>query len=286
MKKLLIILCACAILLSCAACKKNTVNTPDDTSDIIGNDTQVKETIDLDGDGVSDGYVIEGSNGSEADGTDDPDAVIVPDDTVKTETISEGGTEEGLWPEENIPQDIPAYENYTEMYPVTYTDNDTAEEWYLSFDSTEKDYEAWINKLKSEGYKESDTIVGFWGNGEQILNLYTEEVDGEFCVSIDIFKSKPVEYPDVVSSVFPRFTDTDSTLYGWYVKEGEPNLLSIAYACGDNFNTDLTLYKQKLSDAGFTVTEDSATKEVNGKTYTVRYGDSVSRYEDCLEYEY
>lgn len=290
MKKLLLILCVCAILLSGTACKKTPANS-DETGEIIGSGTNAPETIDIDGDGKSDGYVIEGIPGdasSETQGDEEGDtpSISTPDDTMKTETISEGGTDAGLWPEDGIPEDVPAFENYTEMYPVTHTDGESSEEWYLSFDSTEKDYEDWVKKLEAEGYKESDRIVGFWGNGEQILNLFTEEIDGEFCVSIDIFKSKPVEYPEAVSKVFPEFTHTDSTLYGWFVKEGTPNVLSVSYACGNNFATDLNLYKQKLVDAGFTVTDSSATKEVDGKTYTVRYGETVSKYEDCLEFEY
>ncbi|MBR6514045.1 MAG: hypothetical protein IKT46_04335 [Clostridia bacterium] len=283
MKKILLVICACALILSLGACKSKTPDTTDTP----------RETIDIDGDGISDGYVIEGIPADEIDEYD-PDAVVDDDtpiingadETQVVETLTEGGTDDGLWPTEQIPQDVPSYDNYTEMYPATHTESENSEEWYLSFDSSEKDYEDWLEKLAEEGYTESDKIVGFWGNGEQILNLLTEEVDGEFCVSIDIFKSKPVEYPEAVSSIFPEFTHTDSTLYGWFVTEGTPNTLSVSYACGKSFATDLNAYKQKLSDAGFTVTADSATKTVDGKTYTVRYGDSLSRYEDCLEYEY
>ncbi len=297
MKKFLLIMCVCAILLTGTACKKDKTQSPDETGDVTAEITQPRETIDLDGDGISDGYVVEGISGFDPDEvhTDEPDENTgdegdtpvqnTADETSPTVIISDGGKDEGLWPSV-IPDDVPVFEDYKEMYPAQYIDSDSAEEWYLSFDSTEKDYDAWLKKLADEGYTESDKIVGFWGNGEQILNLYTEEVDGEFCVSIDIFKSKPVEYPDAVSKVFPEFTHTDSTLYGWYIKEGSPNKLSVSYACGQSFAQDLEAYKQKLSDAGFTVTADSATKEVDGKTYTVRYGDTVSAYEDSLEFQY
>ena len=296
MKKFLLILCVCAILLSGTACKKNNNETPDETGDVTAEVTQPRETIDIDGDGKSDGYVVEGISGFDPDEvqpdeTGDGDEGDTPvqntaDETTPTVVISDGGNKKGLWPSDSVPEDVPAFEDYEEMYPAQYTDGESSEDWYLSFDSTEKDYDAWLKKLEQEGYTESDKIVGFWGNGEQILNLYTEEIDGEFCVSIDIFKSKPVEYPAEVSKVFPEFTHTDSTLYGWYVKAGSPNVLSVSYACGKSFSQDLEAYKQKLTDAGFTVTGESATKEVDGKTYTVRYGDTVSTYEDCLEFEY
>ncbi len=314
MKKLLLIMCVCAILLTGTACKKNKDNdVTDDTGEVKTEDTQERETIDLDGDGISDGYIIEGipgddggptedddsedgsndaSNDPSESGADTPDSsgnqdtVTPTTDTMKSEVISQGGTEEGLWPEEEIPEDVPAYEDYSKMYQVTHDEGDTSEEWYLSFDSTEKDYNEWVKKLEAEGYRESDKIVGFWGNGEQILNLFTEEIDGDFCVSIDIFKSKPVEYPETVSKIFPEFENTDSTLYGWYITDDEPKTLSVSYACGSNFAGDLNIYKNKLSEAGFTVTESEATKEVDGVTYSVRYGDAVNRYEDCLEYVY
>ncbi len=293
MKKFLLIMCVCAILLSGTACKKNNNETPDETGDVTAEATQPRETIDLDGDGISDGYVIEGISGFDPDevhtdetGENGEPVNDVVDDVITPTVISEGGTEEGLWPTESIPKDVPAYEDYKEMYPVTHTDSETSEEWYLSFDSTEKDYDKWIEKLKQEGYTESDSIVGFWGNGEQILNIFTEEVDGEFCVSLDIFKSKPIEYPATVSEVFPEFTHTDSTLYGWYIKEGTPNTLSVSYACGDSFDADLEAYKKKLADAGFDVTSDCATKHVDGKAYTVKYGDSLSIYEDRLDFQY
>ncbi len=296
MKKLLLVMCVCAILLSGTACKKNNNEVPDETGDITAEATQPRETVDLDGDGKSDGYVIEGISGfdpnevhiDESGEGNEGDTPVVnnADETTPTVIISDGGDKEGLWPSDSLPEDIPAFEEYEEMYPAQYVDGGSAEEWYLSFDSSEKNYEDWLKKLEKEGYTESDKIVGFWGNGEQILNLYTEEIDGEFCVSIDIFKSKPVEYPDAVSKVFPEFKHTDSTLYGWYVKEGSPNKLSISYACGKSFTQDLEAYKKQLTDAGFTVSAECATKEVDGKIYTVRYGDTVSAYEDCLEFEY
>ena len=299
MKKLLLVMCVCAILVSGTACKKTNNPASDETGDVTGEVTQPRETIDIDGDGISDGYVVEGISGYDPDEVqpdetgenaegDEGDTPVVndADETTPTVIISDGGDEEGLWPSDSIPEDVPAFEEYKEMYPAQYVDGGSAEEWYLSFDATEKSYEEWLEKLKQEGYTESDKIVGFWGNGEQILNIMTEEIDGEFCVSIDIFKSKPVEYPEAVSTVFPEFTHTDSTLYGWYVKEGSPNLLSVSYACGQSFSQDLEAYKKKLTEAGFTVTAECATKEVDGKIYTVRYGDTVSKYEDSLEFEY
>ena len=302
MKKFLLIMCVCAILLTGAACKnKKDPTTPDETGEVSSTDTQSRETIDLDGDGVSDGYVIEGNAGSENgvennggneanngnEGNSDSGVVVEPETEIMEPTVlSEGGTKKDLWPSESVPKDVPEFKNYSEMYPATYTEQESSEEWYLGFDTTEKDYEAWIKQLENNGYRESDKIVGFWGNGKQILNLYTEEIDGEFSVSVDIFKSKPVEYPAEVAKVFPEFKPTDSTLYGWYVVEGEPNVLSVAYACGSNFAAELSAYKKQLTDAGFTVTDEYATKEVDGKTYTVRYGDTVDEYEDCFEFEF
>lgn len=363
MKKLLLILCACAILLSGTACKKNkekdtnkeTTNTPeteitttvpettetgeavgtgdavdtvevldttvtDDTTvpadttpadttvsadttvpadttvsadttvpaDTTAKDTEPRETIDLDGDGISDGFIVEGETGFDPEEIhDQPIQGGEPtDETMSSETISDGGKESGLWPTEKLPEDVPAFDDYEEMYPAIQDDGDTATNWYLGVDATEEEYEKWLEDLKAAGYIESEKIVGFWGNGEQIINVYTEYVDDEFCVNIDIFKSDPVEYPEEVSKIFPTFIPSDSTLYGWYVIEDDPNLLSVAYACGLNFDKDLNAYKKTLADAGFTVSDNEATKTVDGKTYVVRYGDEVSAYEDCLEYEF
>ncbi len=290
MKKFLLTLCAAAILLTSTACScaNDSEGTADDTEEIVE-----KETIDIDGDGKSDGYKIEGISGTEDDpsnNSNDPDGEndIVPDtEIMKSEVIAEGGTEPGLWPTESVPENVPEYNDYKQMYDVTHDDLDTSENWYMSFDSTEKSYEDYIAKLREDGYKESDKISGFWGNGEQILDVFTEEVDGELCVSIDIIKSKPVVYPDAVKNIFPEFNVSDSTLYGWYdVEKDGGKLLSVSYACGENFAIDLNAYKNKLSEAGFTVTQDQASIEKDGKTYIVRYGDAVSRYEDCLEYVY
>lgn len=294
MKKFLAIICALALLATMTtACKKKNKDKPEDT-DVTGeaqvesNETTeapARETIDLDGDGISDGYVIEGVQGfDEEEVHDNPnEGQIVDSGTIQTTVIAEGGKEEGLWPTEDIPEDVPAFEEYEEMYPAQKEESDTATNWYLGFDATEEEYEAWLDQLRKEGYTESDKIVGFWGNGEQIINVSTE-MDGDiFCVNIDIFKSEPVQYPDAVKNNFPIFTPSDSTLYGWYLSD-EGDLLNVGYACGASFEADLTAYKQALTDAGFTVSESEATKTVDGKTYVVRYGDEVSRYEDALEY--
>lgn len=307
MKKVLLILCACAILLTSAACG----GKKDDKKDKSKETGEAAVTVDIDGDGIQDGTLIEGTPGTSEgpaiiggdeinsgdNSADDPDnssedpqggsSEVTPDSGIQTpEIIAEGGTEPGLWPEENVPEDVPAYDDYEEMYPITHTDNDTSEEWYLSFDATEQSYEEYLDKLKAEGYKESDKIYGFWGNGQQILNIFTEEVGGVLCVSIDIFKSKPVEYPATVKNIFPEFKPSDSTLYGWYITDDAPKTLSVSYACGENFAQDLAAYKNTLANAGFTVTEDEAYIDKDGKTYSVRYGDAVDMYEDCLEYVY
>lgn len=349
MKRFLLILCACAVILTFGACKKkNNTEAPDETgeaietSDVIADDTdksdETKKSTDSetgngsdteeaaddtsDGSGNSNTSDTTGTNDSKdtsgtADTTEPDDSSVTnettePDDpgdekdtekdtdnTKDTETpvadmgvdipevVTPGGTEPGLWPADSIPSDVPAYDVYSEMYTVTHDEHEESEEWYLSFDSTEEAYEDYLEKLADAGYIESDKIVGFWGNGNQILNLFTEDVDGEFCVSIDIFKSKPVNYPKEVLKVFPEFKVSDSTLYGWYVLEEEDcNTLSVSYACGKDFFLDLSTYKQQLSDAGFTVTEDEATIEKDGKTYIVRYGDNLDAYEDSLEYVY
>lgn len=292
MKKLLLILCACAILLSSAACScsNDTDIAEDETSEIISN-----ESSDANGENKTDGNKNDSSSGKKEDDKDpeasgdssDSNDVIADSEIMEPEIISKGGTKPGLWPTESVPENVPEFNDYTEMYNVTHDDYDSSEIWYLSFDSTEKSYEEYVEKLIAEGYKQSDKISGFWGNGEQIIDLFTEEVDGEFCVSIDITKCKPVEYPKTVKEIFPLITVSDSTLYGWYeVDQDDGKLFSVSYACGENFAFDLNAYKNQLSEAGFTVTENEATIEKDGKTYTVRYGDAVSAYEDTLEYVY
>lgn len=347
MKKFLLVLCVCAVLLSGTACKKKNPDTPDntgdaiETADVVSNDSaesdktdetkdpsedpadtsdmssQTQEAIDSTEPDAPSDETADTADSADTDDTvpsddstetkdtdkpkdteketDDPKDTENPKDSTPVadmgvdipEVITPGGTEPGLWPSDSIPEDVPAYEDYSEMYNVTYDEHEESEEWYLSFDSTEDDFDEYIKKLEEAGYKESDKIVGFWGNGEQILNIFTEEVDGEFCVSIDIFKAKPVEYPKAVLDVFPEFKVSDSTLYGWYVTEdNDCKTLSVSYACGTDFFLDLGAYKQQLTDAGFTVTADEATIEKDGKTYIVRYGENLDKYEDRLEYVY
>lgn len=317
MKKILLVLCACALLLSAAACGSDdkadhekdgtkagtkqtqkadadTGTTEDDTVSVKDDITPEDDVVVSDDTSVS-GTIIEPSGTGyepiDPDETFDSDEpadpsdtntspIYVEDDTIIQETISEGGTESGLWPTESVPEEIPEYTDYTEMYAITHDETDTSENWYFSFDTTEEGYIEWLDKLSAAGYTESNKIVGFWGNGDHIINLFTEEIDGVFCVSVDVFRSKPVVMP-AGTEVFPAFSTTDSTLYGWYTKE---NTVNISYACGMNFDVDLEAYKLTLAANGFTVSDNEATLTKDGKTYMVKY--NISNYEDIIEYTY
>ncbi len=280
MKRFLAILCVCALVLSLAACKKEKPNTPDaetdkKTTEINKEDKENKET---DEDNTS--SIVPDETGYENIEGEDP-----ADTTV---TLTEGGTEEGLWPAEDLPESIPSYTDYSEMYAATYENYDNSEEWYLGFETTENDYNDWVTKLEKQGYRKSEKIFGFWANGDHILDLLTEDVDGEFCVSVDIIKSDPVEFPAAVSNVFPIDIKTDATLYGWYIVDNEDGskTLSVSYVCGSDFATDLETYKSSLTSKGFTVTDEKATIDVDGKTFFCEYGETLDRYEDRIDFTY
>ena len=249
-KALLLILCA-ALISSMCACSAKTSNT------------QTEDTT------VSTEEMIE-------DG-----AVYDEDIFTQTKTISEGGTDEGLWPSDEIPSVVPEFSAYTTMYPANYQKTSGEELWLLGFDTDSAGYDTYINSLQESGFRKSSKISGFWGNGEIILDISKEDNgDGTIFLSIDVYKTTPIETPEELKGKFPEFT-TDSSLYYW---SAETNELTVAYACGTNFDADLASFKEKLTAQGFTVEESAAKKEDGGKTYMVEYGPALSKYEDKIVY--
>ena len=260
MKKALTIILAAALLASMCACSKNTSND-------AGKDSQSVENFDLQTD-ENGNYVDENGN-----------AVYSDDLFEETRTISEGGTDKGLWPSDEIPGSVPAFDGYSVMYTSNYQKSDKDEVWLLGFDTDKEGYDSYLQALSDNGFRKSEKIAGFWANGEVIVDVQTESNgDGTVFLSIDVYKSAPVEFPEELKDKFPTF-ETDSTVYYWRNSNGK---LDIAYVCGSDFEGNLEKYKEKLTSDGFTVSDGIAKKEDSGKTYVVEF--EASKYEDNISF--
>ncbi|MBR5514602.1 MAG: hypothetical protein IKU52_00190 [Clostridia bacterium] len=288
MKKIVLVICAIALILSMTACKdkdkgkKNADTAKETVATETNKDGTPKETAK---DTLPEGEIIEpnadpaedetGIQGvvSYSDETDE-DGNYIPEETMpEMITISDGGTDKGLWPDE-VPDEVPVFEAYTEMYKATYERYPNCDFWSLTFDTTEADYNAWLAKVEKEGYILSDKVVGYYGKGDILLDIYPEDAGDIYYLSIDIYKTDKPTLPDV----FPAF-ETDCVIYDW---EDEDGVLSVTYECGTNFANDTSNYVEALQAKGFTIDGPVATLTSGGKTYTVTITDAKKN----IEYAY
>ena len=213
------------------------------------------------------------------------------DDGISFEETSQlvtAGTDQGKWPEAELPSEIPAFADYLEIYNAKYTVQDDEETWFIFWNCKNTEFSEWMQKLIANGFVADDRVINLYSDGNYVLNIESQvHGEGEVDVSIDVEKAAVLDYPEVVSKMFPAFS-ADATLYFTYSDEDEINYMyKMCYVCAKNWDADLAAYKNALAEAGFEVGEDGATKEVAGKTYTVYWagGEAVSAYK-TLVYTY
>ncbi len=196
-----------------------------------------------------------------SDTLNDPDTPIMTD----YKLISEGGTEPGLWPDE-IPDDVPEINDYNKLLPSSEEKWGNFTIWSTGVMTDKETYEDWKTQLENQGFKPSETVNGYWTDGETILDVTTEETEEGFFVGVDVHKPDPIIYPECIS-YFPTF-ETDGTVYTWDVEhnDGETKL-TITYIDPTDFNADFESYKLKLSDNGYDIGEMAAIKTIDGKEY-------------------
>lgn len=290
MKKAITLMIAAALLASMCACSNSTTENKTDDTTVQSSDSTAKTTEKASSEsGDTTATASDDTGSSQEEGGDESsaeapetkeDGVIYDDDIYEElKRISEGGSDAGLWPADSLPSGIPAFEAYSNMDPVNYQKSGAQELWGLGFDTTAEEIDSYYNLLKENGFRQSSKVTSFWGNGEVVLDMETENNgDGIIWLSIDVYKSAAIEFPENLKGKFPEFK-TDSSVWYW---TSDSNTLEVAYACGTDFKADLNTYKEALKNDGFTVEDAVAKKEIDGKTYTVDYPDG--QYEDTITY--
>lgn len=206
----------------------------------------------------------------------EPGIVIVPDvddEPVEEETTTQIVVEEGKtaadWPDE-LPDAIPAFKGALSFNNnCSYELDDTQEVWYMAWDTNQADYDAWMSEIKGAGFNNDDTVVSFWANGEYVLDIVTEEFDGGLWVSMDVYHSFDIVYPDSIAGSVPAM-ETSGTLEYWY-NDPAKRLIRIHYVNAPEWAAELNEYRIMLKDLGFTMGPDSATLSVNGTEFTIHW---------------
>ncbi|MBE6687077.1 MAG: hypothetical protein E7591_07580 [Ruminococcaceae bacterium] len=285
MKKFLLVLLALALVLTMTACKDKDSKKKKKNSE---KETKIEETVDgtteaqTNGEGevIEPNIIVEDGDDTGISGivyTDETDEEgnYIPQETLpEQQVISDGGKESGLWPDV-IPDEVPVFDSYTEMYTATYEDYEDCDFWSLTFDTTEADYLKWIEKVEAEGYIADDKIVGYYGKGDILLDIYPEDAGDIYYLSIDIYRNDPAPVP----SQFPKF-ETDSVIY--FFEEEDENTLKVLYVCGTNFDNDASNYTETLTSNGFTVAGNTATL-VSGST---SYSCTIDYQNKAIVYTY
>ncbi|MBE6573571.1 MAG: hypothetical protein E7652_04165 [Ruminococcaceae bacterium] len=251
---------------------KDTKKEPASVDSVEKDPEETKESDINDDITIPDGTVIEPNPDPEVEDPDDEyyDGYVIYEDeegNTHTETyiepekeiLDEGGTEENLW-SDKIPSDVPKFTNYKEMDPLTYQAYDEYDYWSTGFTCTEEDYDAYLNLLSENGFKESNDIDAVWGNGNIYVDVWDDSLDGQFWFSLEVYKYKDLGIP----SEFFAF-ETDYSIYEAFTAD---DCIEVYYECGTDFTSDADAYLETLAANGFTVDGTRATKKVNGKNYT------------------
>lgn len=284
MKRFLLILCALTLVLTMTACKgkdkKNTDSGKETTAVETNKDGTPKETKET----TPEGDVVEPTPGSNdesgiqgaviyTDETDEEGNYIAQETMPEMVTISEGGTEKGLWPDE-VPDEVPVFDGYTEMFAATYERYPNSDFWSLTFDTTEADYIAWLTEVQNAGFLKSDKVYGFYGKGDIIIDIWPEDAGDIYYLSIDVYKTDAPAIPDI----FPKF-ETDCALFDW---TDEGGVLTVSYECGTDFAADSYRYINTLKEKGFTFNGTIGSLTSGGKTYIA----AISDNDKTIEYTY
>lgn len=201
--------------------------------------------------------------------------VIVQDTLPEQITIAEGGKEKGLWPDA-VPDAVPEFTDYDEMFRATFEDYVEAgiKWWSLTFESSEAACDNYKATLEKAGFVKGTKDVFTYGKGKNLVEIYPEDADGEFYISIDIYELTPPTIPNV----FIPF----ETNYVVYFSEDYDNTITVEYDCGEGFAEDAKAYLETLAANGFSVNANTATITKGGKTYSC----TIDVEETTLTYTY
>lgn len=227
-----------------------------------------------------------GSSGdSSYDENDDISELTTEDDIAESQLIVAAGKTASDWPS-SLPTDIPVFSGSLEFTNnCIYEKHSTQEIWYMGWNTNENDYNNWIKQITAAGFKASSKVVGFYANGEYLLDIMTEDGEnGSLWVSMDVYHSFDIEYPIELQGVVPDF-DPDATLEYWYVDEAKRSL-NIFYVCPSDWTSDLNSLLNSLVSAGFTMNDQYAIKSVNGNTVTVYWAGSHCYNDNMLVITY
>ena len=279
--------------------QKGAVTVPANTDDTAAPDDTSKQGGSEKQDDTKKPDVTSGTDDtSKQGGSEKQDDTKKPDDSVKdTEEpvitdmpepevfVTEGPVENGEkspWPADKLPAGIPEFKNIIKFYTCTYQDNDDIEQWYMSWDAKQADYDKWMADVAAAGFNQSISVVGFCGNGDVIMDITTEDYEnGVVWVSVDIYRSLTTHLPDDLAKIYPEI---DTTASVWYANEGAESF-SIAYQCAKDWEGDLAAYVEKLAAAGFEMSYCKAEKTVDGKTFSVTWGNETKNRE-IITYTY
>lgn len=294
MKKILLIAITCALIISATACGGDSKEKSDKKND---KETKIEVVTDEKGEAVTDENgetMVKDPEETDPTATDETDKTeeSTPEGTVITpntnpeendpdEEIADGYitytdedgnevTEEHRepekqeikdntkWPSE-VPSEVPAYTAFTKMDDPFYQDYGTYGQWTMGYYTTEADYNAYLEKLENNGFVKSDKIYGIWGKGNICIDTWPEESEDGYWISLDVFKFNDPGVPEE----FFAF-ETAHAIYSVEKKDGR---IDIAYECGSDFEGEAKVYLETLSANGFTVTDNTAVKNVSGKEY-------------------
>lgn len=218
----------------------------------------------------------------------DPDDTIdddEPDDDEPLEStiVVDPGKNGDSWPE-SLPAVIPAFKgDLVFSNNCSYEKYDEQEVWYMSWDASAVDYDAWMKDLANAGFAAVPDVFGFYANGEYILDITTEQgmttdSEGELIpsndiwVSMDVYHAMDIVYPDAIDKVMPDF-DLDATLEYWY-HDARKKTVTLYYQTPYDWAQDIAAISSALSAKGFSVSDGKATKDVDGSTVTVTWSGS------------
>lgn len=208
---------------------------------------------------------------------EDPDEIDI-DEALESSVVVEAGKSD--WPA-SLPSVIPVFGgNIVFSNNCTYEKYETQEVWFMGWDGTVSAYNDWINALANAGFAAVPDVYGYYVNGEYLLDITTEEEfdydeDGEeiptgnVWVSLDIYRTADVVYPDEIKDIMPAL-DLDATLDYWNADKKKRSV-TVFYQTAGEWTDDITDVKSILSNAGFTVSDTSAVKKSGDLTVTVKW---------------
>lgn len=207
---------------------------------------------------------------------------IVEDTTV---IVVEPGKTAADWPDE-LPDAIPAFKGELSFNNnCSYEVFENQDIWYMAWDTNQADYDAWMLEIQSAGFKNNDAVAAYWANGEYVLDIITEDIEGGgLWVSMDVYHTHDVVFPEAIAAAVPKF-ETEGTLEYWYDDPNE-RVIRMHYVNVPEWKAELDEYRIMLRDLGFTMTPDYASMTVNGTEFSIHWDSEYCRGEHMLAIKY